>query len=135
MLMTQNLRTWQKGAFAADLDLPLVPLQVAFSLSQINYRLFGGLITINAGGKRKASAIRDELYQHIIDLVNGEFSVPIAERTSNHRAATTYFTRNRERLSITTEPAGQRICLGNSTTYSIELIDMIWCHKCMLPIN
>lgn len=64
-----------------------------------------GEITFAFPGKRAASAMNDDMYPHVLHLVLGNFSVPVRERLNVHRAATTYFTRNRNMLSVDGDPS------------------------------
>ena len=63
--------------------------------------LFPALMGIaNARGNRKCTALKDEVYPIVLQLVNGTFVLPCAERTTVHRTAIQYFRRNMNRLTI-----------------------------------
>lgn len=71
-------------------------------------------------GDRKPSAMKDDIYCHVIELVAGSFNVPVRQRTNVHRAATTYYTRNRRRLTIEVSDDQERLCLGNRNFHSLK---------------
>ena len=59
---------------------------------------------LEARGVRGPSVMKDEVYDKFVQLVNGEYIGPVAERTRYDRAATTYYTRYRSSLHYSGNP-------------------------------
>lgn len=78
-----------------------------------SYVTFDGVL---ARGDRQQTAIRDEIYDYVVQLVENRFDVPCSKRNAEHLSALRYFYRSKDKLTIIYDGTKPILILGKSIT-------------------